>query len=612
MPSRRAGQLDSVGRVAQRSGVLVLVLALGVVALLLDPTGTIGAARAAGAGPGPVLSGPVRVQAAPGASVLVHGTYPTVASTCVHPERPPLHARYPGTLTVSRQADGTLSIAVELPFEQYLRGIAEMPVTWPAQALQAQVVAARSYALYQIGWTGSATPSTGKAPAICATSACQVYRGLAVPDGPFGARWRQAVQRTAGQVLLYRGRPADTFYFSTSNGRTYGNDEVFGSPSLPYLRPVSEPDDGASPLSHWRSRIRLPDLASFLAAGGHWPALTAIRSVRRSSDTVTVTGTGSNAAVRHIDVATFRDDLNTWSRCLAPDRYPPPNSNGNPLPQTVPSRWFAVTSGGGDATLTGRGWGHGVGMVQWGARGKALRGLAYRQILADYYGGLRPQRYPEPATIRVTVADGLAAVTLVPTGSVTLDRAGVGPGPWRVTGGSAIHVGRGSAPPASISPGAISQVPTRAEAGHRVGATLRVAQLSRARLVLEPIAGPPATVAPVAAGPWGTYQPGNARLIWTVPAIVTGDYRLTAEITDGTDIVYTRAPGIHIDGLAPPSTTPPVSPAGPATTARSAGSGTSSGGGHGLVVAVAAAFAAALVIGGGLLFLRRRTRPSGG
>jgi hypothetical protein len=66
-----------------------------------------------------------------------------------------------------------------------------------------------------------------------------------------------------------------------------------------------------------------------------------------------------------------------------------------------------------ELVVTGRGWGHGVGMVQWGAYGKARRGFSAADILAYYYGGLRPQRHPEPGLIQVQVASGLRALRIV-------------------------------------------------------------------------------------------------------------------------------------------------------------------------------------------------------
>src|SRR5262245_47620677 len=349
------------------------------------------------------VSNTARVEAPPGGTLLVHGTYPRVESRCVRYHRPRLAARYPGALSVRRAEDGTLSLMLTLAFEDYLKGIAEVPPSWPRAALEAQAIAARSYALASTDWDG-AQGQTLKTP-ICATTSCQVYRGIPVPFDPAVRRWFGAVRRTTRQVLLYEGRPADTVYFSTSNGHTYGNDEVFGSAPLPYLRPVVERDDGASPLSHWRVRLPFDDVATFLHEAGEWPAQRPVTAVGLEGSTVTVQGGGRR---RSMDLTTFRDAVNTWGPCLEPGRYPPA-----PLPVTLPSGWMTMTSGQDAALALGRGWGHGVGMVQWGAYGKARRGLSASQILGYYYGGLRPEPYPEPGLIHVQVASGLTSIRVV-------------------------------------------------------------------------------------------------------------------------------------------------------------------------------------------------------
>ena len=97
---------------------------------------------------------------------------------------------------------------------------------------------------------------------LCATDACQVYRGVGVEQGPWGQRWVQAVNSTRGEALVYQGAPAQTFYFSTSNGHTLGNADVFGGTPLPYLRSVPERDDGASALSHWSVTMPLTDVTT--------------------------------------------------------------------------------------------------------------------------------------------------------------------------------------------------------------------------------------------------------------------------------------------------------------------------------------------------------------
>ena len=336
-------------------------------------------------------------------SLLLRIRYPRPSGRCVDPPKPVVTARYPGTVLVTTTSDGSLSATVTLPFERYLEGIAEVPPTWPRAALEAQAVAARSYALASTGWTG-AQGATLDQP-ICATSSCQVYAGIPVPPEPAHRRWVRAVRRTAGSVLLSGGRPADTVYFSTSNGRTYGNDEVFGSAPLPYLRPVVERDDGASPTSHWRVRLPFHDLARFLEAAGLWPGGRIARAAVQG-DQVILRGGGER---RSIAVDDLRDAVNLWAPCLAPHRYPP-----GALPTTIPSRWLTVAATAHRLVVRGRGWGHGVGMVQWGAFGKARRGLSADQILAYYYGGLTPEHFPEPGLIHVQVVTGAIGIRVTP------------------------------------------------------------------------------------------------------------------------------------------------------------------------------------------------------
>ena len=362
---------------------------------------------------------------------LVRGLYPKVESSCKHHERGTIEARYPGALSIRTASDGTLSLTVALPFEKYLQGIAEVPPTWPAAALQAQVIAARTYALSRIGWTGAQGEALQKP--ICATTDCQVYGGIPVPPTPGFKRWDKAVADTTGQVLLYGDRPADTVYFSTSNGHTYGNEQVFGSDPLPYLRPVVERDDGASPTSRWRVPIPFRDLATFLSASGLWPGGAKIADVRRTGDSVRVSGPGES---RSMSAGDFSGAVNASAPCLMPGRYPT-----DELPTTIPSGWYDATSNATEAVVTGRGWGHGVGMVQWGAYGKAKKGWSADRILAYYYGGLRPTSYPEPGLIHVVVATGLESLTVQPSkqGATILDEQ-VGRGSWRVTGGDVVKV----------------------------------------------------------------------------------------------------------------------------------------------------------------------------
>jgi SpoIID/LytB domain protein len=350
----------------------------------------------------------IDLRATGGGSLLVHGTYPRSPSSCRHHEQPRFVARYPGTLTVRRADDGSLSLIVTLKFERYLEGLAEMPSSWPAAALEAQVIAARSYALATTGWDGP-QGATLKTP-ICASASCQVYGGIPVPPTSGIRRWYAAVRHTRGRVLVDAGRPIEAVYFSTSNGHTYGNDQVFGSSPLPYLRPVVERDDGPSPTSHWRVPMPFSDLAAFLNRSDLWPGGTKITAARRRAGSFLVRGGG---ATRSIDVGSVDSALNEWGPCLMPARYPSPSRYGTPLPATLPSSWYTTVPMAHGVVFVGRGWGHGVGMVQWGAHGKAEKGWSAARILAYYYGGLKPETYPEPGLIHVEVADGLTAITTV-------------------------------------------------------------------------------------------------------------------------------------------------------------------------------------------------------
>jgi stage II sporulation protein D len=146
---------------------------------------------------------------------------------------------YRGQLVVSVTGQ-TLATVNDVGLEQYLAGVVpkEMPAAWHPEALKAQAVAARSYAL--------AHRLTGKGFDLYADVRSQVYGGVAAED----ARATAAIDATAGQVLLYAGRIADTLFHSTSGGRTIAAAEVFGK-DVPYLVAVDDPHSALSPVHRW-------------------------------------------------------------------------------------------------------------------------------------------------------------------------------------------------------------------------------------------------------------------------------------------------------------------------------------------------------------------------
>src|SRR6266536_6204315 len=149
-----------------------------------------------------------------------------------------LKHRYRGSIQIDVTA-GKLRAINMVGLEQYLYGVvpSEMPFTWLPEALKAQAVVARSYAL--------ATRRTG-AFDLYPDTRSQVYLGIDHEKPSTNA----AVDATAGQVVLYLGQVAKTFFFSTSGGRTASAEDVWGEP-VPYLVSVPDPYDSISPYHDW-------------------------------------------------------------------------------------------------------------------------------------------------------------------------------------------------------------------------------------------------------------------------------------------------------------------------------------------------------------------------
>lgn len=147
--------------------------------------------------------------------------------------------QYRGKLEVSLQGK-YLRVVNVVPLESYLQGVVagEMPFSWPAEALKAQAVAARSYALSHL--------AMGKPFDLYSDVRSQVYSGIA------GERpsTTEAVKATAGEVVLYQGKVASTLYFSSSGGKTANARDVFGV-AIPYLVSRPDPWDKASPYFRW-------------------------------------------------------------------------------------------------------------------------------------------------------------------------------------------------------------------------------------------------------------------------------------------------------------------------------------------------------------------------
>ena len=319
---------------------------------------------------------------------------------------------YRGTVEI-RRAGGGLTVVNQLDLEEYTLGIREVPGMWPMEALKAQAIAARTYAL----WEKQGGRHAPNGFDICPTDACQVFRGAQLPDGEPGARWAEAVRATAGQVLLHDGAPALTRYHASSGGRTLPNHVVYpGSPPRPYLMGIDDPDDAVSPMHRWTADFPRDVLEALLRAElGFAEPMTSVR-VEGSTAVIELEG----AEPRTIALSALRTSFNSRAPQMFGDRYPGPRSDGQRLPSTIPSPRFTVEAYEGGFRFNGRGWGHGVGMSQWGAKGRADRGQTAAQILGAYYGGLQPQPWTGDATIRVGALPQGSQARVSSSGPVTV------------------------------------------------------------------------------------------------------------------------------------------------------------------------------------------------
>jgi SpoIID/LytB domain protein len=424
--------------------------------------------------------------------------------------------RYLDTIELRAQGDATVAVN-ELSLDDYVAGVAEMPSRWPLEALKAQAVAARTYAWYSLR-LGSFDGYD-----LCATVACQVFEGAdPVIAEATGERWRTAVDATAGQVLLQDGEPILARYFSTSGGRTFANEEAFPAEGpRPYLVAIDDPDDEVSPFHRWTATFTRAEWDEILAEGDTLSAAVPVVAVERLGDVddpgARIRITGEDGTLVEVGARELREFVSRIAPQRFPDRFPGPRSDGlRPLPSTVPSSRFAPELDADTVVLHGRGWGHGVGLGQYGARGRAERGESYEDILAAYYGGLAPTTSPEvPDRVRVgfEVPDRLTVVADHPVRIVAGDELVV----ERTFG--AVEVTRDgdgfrlTLPPPDPTP--LEVAPTRTEDPAPDGDRLVVAsELTTTALLRLEVAD--AQGEPVVAQELGVAEPGEVTATWAL------------------------------------------------------------------------------------------------
>lgn len=440
--------------------------------------------------------------------------------------------QYPGRIEIKARAGGLVMIS-ELEPETYLVGIREVPAEWPPESLKAQAVAARTY----LAWTlsrGRAGSGATYGFDICATTACQVYLGGGDP------RWAEAVSETSGEILTYDGAPAQALYSSTTGGRTRTVGDVFKSSSdLPYLQAVDSADE-VSPFVEWSYGISIEQFTEILQHAGLSGEVLFDVSVAVSPD-----GEGpssvevlSSAGLRATDTWNFRNVMNRWAERLFPEDFPARRPDGRRYPQVVLSPTFEIEQrvviehGSFDRppnrvefVITGNGWGHLVGMSQFGAKARADAGDTYRGILAHYYGGLAPTDFELPDLISVGLGWNLDEIEVV-SGVVDvyldgqLAASGI-EGPWRMEPvGERVKV---SPPPGWDVPAELAEMAVDVGSGEGVIAVAGfVAQPGEARVVIY--RGDKV----VFVTHWTTVDRGPVRLYWPVDR--TGSLRVVGQL----------------------------------------------------------------------------------
>jgi len=287
---------------------------------------------------------------------------------------------YRGAIEVFGVEERGLNAVNSLPLEDYLLGVVPIEIGPRGEdelaAVAAQAVAARTYAVAHL----RAREEMGFD--VFGSVEDQAYGGVAA-ERPESTR---AVRETAGQILMYGGLPIRAMYHSTCGGRTSPVEEVLDRAPARYLRSVSDraPNGtdycAASPRYRWVDTLRATDLNGrvreqivriFGTTAAHTGDIVDLRVSRRTPsgrvEALAVRGTRSEFVLERLDI-----------------RIALQNEAGRILGSTD---FEVVTAPDGSIELHGRGFGHGSGMCQWGAIGRARAGQEWQTILATYYPG---------------------------------------------------------------------------------------------------------------------------------------------------------------------------------------------------------------------------------
>ena len=266
----------------------------------------------------------------------------------------------------------------QMDMASYLMGVvrAEMPASFEAEALKAQAVAARTYTLYKMENGGA--PGHPQADACDDITCCKAYlsaEDAALSWGADSGAWEEKIQKavedTDGECVLYRGEPVLAVFHSSSAGRTQDAAAVW-SQSLPYLQSVESPENEDT-VPNYRSQASFPagELKELLLNALPEADLSGSPSDWFTNMKVQENGSVTSLAVGGVSVSgsRLRTILGLRSAC------------------------FTLSFPGDQVVFSVTGYGHGVGMSQYGANVLAGDGMDYREILAWYYTDTTVDQY---------------------------------------------------------------------------------------------------------------------------------------------------------------------------------------------------------------------------
>ena len=292
--------------------------------------------------------------------------------------------RYAGSLLVDHapKRPTVLRLINHVPLEPYVASVvaSEYPFSEP-EGVKAQAILARTYVLRSAGKYGSYD--------VFDDTRSQVYKGHDAATN----LTRAAVNATRGEVLLYSGALAEATYSSSSGGHTASNEDVWDGRPVPYLRGRPDPYDKAAPDHRWTTTAEVAGVHRALSRrfGG---AVTGAEVIERASSgrvkRVRLKGSGKT-----ISGSDFRVAVNAAFGI-----------------RTIRSTNFSLERSGNRYRFNGRGFGHGVGMSQYGAQGQARDGRTYRDILDFYFAGTSVASHPTALASSAGVTPRQSVATL--------------------------------------------------------------------------------------------------------------------------------------------------------------------------------------------------------